>query len=219
MTTRTSTLPATRFRVDTVRDVSEFTFRLAAAVEPNCTFDTSTKPEPVIVTVVAPLVDPLVADSLLTFGAATYRKRVALVAALVPAELMAFTSTVPDPFGATAVTWVSEPTVTLVPARLPNITFVTPIKPEPVRVTFTPPAGLPFAGDRAVIDGGAAAVAEPAGIATSPAKDSTSAKTTPTKRRPEPDMPHPSPFSSKNRPPPPSQCPPQETPTNPWGGN
>ena len=188
---RTSTRPGERFGAVRVTDFSEFTLMLLAAVEPNKILVTSTKPEPLIVTWVPPLADPVVADSLVIFGAGTYRNRAWLVTVLVPDGLVAFTVTVPEPFGATTATWVSDSTLILVAGRLPNITLLTPDRPTPVNVTTVPPPALPAAGDTPVTDGNTAATAAPAGTHTRPASGNTSATTTPSTRRPSTNTPTP----------------------------
>ena len=123
------------------------------------------------------MAEPVVADSLVIFGAGTYRNRAWLVTVLAPDGLVAFTVTVPDPFGATTLNWLSDSTLILVAGRLPNITLVTPDRPVPVSVTTVPPPVLPAAGDMPVIDAGAAATAAPAGTATTPETASSAATT------------------------------------------
>jgi hypothetical protein len=157
VTTRTSTRPAERFGLVTVNELSETTFTSVPAVDPNRTFDIATKFDPLIVTLVPPFVEPVLADTLVTFGAGTYRNLACALAVLVPAGPVTFTSTVSEPEGATTLNWVSETTFTLVPALDPNTTLVTPVSPEPVNVTTAPPAVLPAAGDTIVINGTAAA--------------------------------------------------------------
>ena len=126
-------------------------------VDPNRILDTATKFDPVIVTLVPPFVEPLLADTLVTFGAAKYRNLACALGVLVPAGPVTFTSTEPEPEGATTLNWVSETTLSFVPVLDPNMTLLTPVSPEPVSVTTAPPAVLPAAGDTIVINGTAAA--------------------------------------------------------------
>ena len=61
-----------------------------------------------------------------------------------------------EPAGAVTLTWVAETTVKVVPAMVPNLTEVAPVKFVPVRVTEVPPAAGPDAGLTAVTVGAAA---------------------------------------------------------------
>jgi hypothetical protein len=68
-------------------------------------------------------------------------------------------STVPAAWdGAVAVIDVSELTVKLVAAAVPNVTALAPVKPLLVSVTVVPPAVLPLLGLIAVTAGAEAAV-------------------------------------------------------------
>ena len=51
-----------------------------------------------------------------------------------------------EPAGAVTVIWVADTTTTEVPATVPNLTEVAPVKFAPVRVTEVPPAAGPDAG-------------------------------------------------------------------------
>ena len=73
--------------------------------------------------------------------------------ALVPAEVVTVTSSVPEPAGDETVISVAETTVKLVAAVVPKSTAVAPVNPEPVTVTVVPPAGRPATGLRAVTFG------------------------------------------------------------------
>ena len=67
--------------------------------------------------------------------------------ALVPPDVVAVTSTTPEPAGLVAVIWVSELNVNVVAATEPNLTAVTPVKPVPVIVTEVAPLAGPVLGD------------------------------------------------------------------------
>jgi hypothetical protein len=73
--------------------------------------------------------------------------------ALVPAELVTFTSTVPLPAGEVAVIWLALTTTTLVAATPPKVTEVAPVKFEPFTVTDVPPAVGPLVGEIEVTAG------------------------------------------------------------------
>ncbi len=76
---------------------------------------------------------------------------------LVPPEVITVTSWVPVPAGATAVSEVSETTVTLVAGVEPKSTAVSsgpaPFRLVPVTVTVVPPAVGPAAGETLVTVG------------------------------------------------------------------
>jgi hypothetical protein len=73
--------------------------------------------------------------------------------------VLTVTSTVPAACGGdTALIEVSEFTVKLLAATLPNETPVAPVKPLPVMVTLVPPAVLPELGEIPVTAGAGAAV-------------------------------------------------------------
>jgi len=65
---------------------------------------------------------------------------------LVPTGVVTVTSTVPFPFGETAVIDVAEFTVKLLALLEPNLTALAPLKPVPVIVTVLPPPGEPWLG-------------------------------------------------------------------------
>jgi hypothetical protein len=126
--------------------VSELTVNPAAATVPNRTAVAPVNPEPVTVTAVPPASGPEVGLTPVTTGRATYEKRSALLVGLVPAGVVTVTSTVPEPAGEVAVTWVSETTVKPVAAVDPKLTPVAPVNPVPVIVTSVPPAAGPEVG-------------------------------------------------------------------------
>ena len=78
--------------------------------------------------------------------------------ALVPAEVVTLTSTVPVPAGLLAVIVVLLTTTTPVAAVVPKLTAVAPVNPVPVIVTGVPPAAGPLAGLMPVTTGAAATV-------------------------------------------------------------
>jgi hypothetical protein len=62
---------------------------------------------------------------------------------LVPAGVVTVRSTVPFPFGETAVIDVAEFTVKLLALIAPKLTAVAPVRPVPVIVTVVPSLGAP----------------------------------------------------------------------------
>jgi hypothetical protein len=77
---------------------------------------------------------------------------------LVPAGVVTVTLTVPVPAGDVAVIEVAELTTTPVPAAVPNLTAVAPVKLIPEMVTLVPPAAGPDFGDTEVTQGAAGPV-------------------------------------------------------------
>lgn len=65
----------------------------------------------------------------------------------VPEGEVTVTSTVPVPAGAVAVSEVSELTVNVFAAVVPNMTDVAPVKPLPRRLTTVPPESGPELGE------------------------------------------------------------------------
>jgi hypothetical protein len=112
-----------------VIELAEFTLKPVAAIEPNLTPVTPTKPAPVRVTEVPPLAEPFLGAIFFTVGggpAGTYWKRSASLAALVPPAVVTLTSTVPVPAGETALIKVADSTLKLVAAVAPNLTALAP---------------------------------------------------------------------------------------------
>jgi hypothetical protein len=74
--------------------------------------------------------------------------------ALVPLDVVTVTSTVPaGSAGLTAVIELSELTVKLAAARVPNLTAVAPVRALPVMVTVVAPPVGPEVGDTPVTTG------------------------------------------------------------------
>ena len=145
--TVTSVTPAAPGGATTVIWLSETTVKLVAATVPNWTAVAPVKPEPVMVTAVPPAVEPDGGLTPLTTGAGTQVNWSLEEVAEVPPGVVTVTSVTPAaPGGATAVIWLSETTVKLVAATVPNWTAVAPVKPEPVMVTAVPPAVEPDGG-------------------------------------------------------------------------
>jgi hypothetical protein len=109
---------------------------------------------PVTVTAVPAVNGPEVGDTDVTVGAARYVNWSFAEVALVPPVALTWTSTTPAACdGAVTVNCVAEMTLTLVPAPVPKLTPVTPLKPLPVTVTEVPPANGPALGDTEVTVG------------------------------------------------------------------
>jgi len=150
--TVTLTAPAAPAGAVAVTDVAEFTTTPVAAVAPNLTEVAPVRFVPVIVTDVPPAAGPLVGDSDVTAGTATYVKVAVLID--VPPAVVTVTFTGPAvPAGAVAVIWVAEFTTTFVAAFAPKRTDVAPVRFVPVIVTTVPPATGPLAGLSAVTVG------------------------------------------------------------------
>ena len=120
-----------------VMEVAEFTVTEAAGVAPNETVGSPVKPVPVMVTEVPPAAGPKSGLMAVTVGASKAKRSAGLVAE-VPLPLVTVTSTVPDPAGAVAVSWVDERTTTDVPGVVPNLTVEPGTKLVPVTVTDVP---------------------------------------------------------------------------------
>ena len=78
----------------------------------------------------------------------------AVEVALVPLGVVTVMSWTPVPAGEVIRMEVAETTVRAVPATVPNLTLVAPVKLVPVKVTTVPPAVGPEAGVIDVITGG-----------------------------------------------------------------
>src|SRR5665213_2235035 len=153
--TTIAVLPADSAGAVAVTWVSDTTVNVVAGIEPNVTAVAPVKPEPVTVTLVPPAMGPLVGLIAVIVGAATQVNTSAGDVVEVPPTVVTVRSPVPVPAGAVAVTWVSDTTVNVVAGIEPNVTAVTPVKPEPVTVTLVPPAMGPLVGLIAVIVGAA----------------------------------------------------------------
>ena len=71
MVTETVTVPAAWLLVTAVMVVADVTWKLKAVVVPKCTAEAPLNPVPVIVTLVPPLVEPVVGVKEVTVGGAT----------------------------------------------------------------------------------------------------------------------------------------------------
>jgi hypothetical protein len=121
LVTVTVTAPALPAGVVAVMDVLLTTTTLVAAVLPNVTVAPDAKFVPVIVTAVPPAAGPLLGDTLLTVGGATYVNALARLP-LCPVVLVTVTVVAPAlPAGVVAVIVVLFTTTTLVAAVLPNV--------------------------------------------------------------------------------------------------
>jgi hypothetical protein len=141
--------------------LSDTMLKLLAAVVPNVTALAPVKPLPLTVTSVPPIVLPDVGVIAVTTGlaAAVYVNRSAPTIGDVPEGVVTVMSTIPAAWGgAVAMTWVSDSTVKLLAAWLPNDTCVAPVKLVPVILMTAPPAVLPDAGVMADTAGTGAAV-------------------------------------------------------------
>ncbi len=155
--TFTSTPPAACAGEVAVIEVALMKLKPAAAVPPNDTPVTPVKLVPVIVTTVAPAVEPEVGDSDVTVGGAGGATNVNLSAAEtaeIPPGVITVMSTMPAACaGEVAVIDVAEIGVSAVPAPVPNDTAVAPVRLVPVIVTTVAPAVVPEVGLMAVIVG------------------------------------------------------------------
>ena len=107
---------------------------------------------PVMVTLVCPAVGPLVGETEVTVGAATYMN--IEFAALVPPGVVTKTLAVSAlPAGVVQVTEVAETTLTDAQAEPPTEMPVAPVKLVPVMVMDVPPAVEPLVGETAVTVG------------------------------------------------------------------
>jgi hypothetical protein len=141
-----------------VIDVSEFTLNVEAATVPNITAEAAVSPVPVMVTEVPPLVELVLGEMRVTVGAgAVYVNSSPATAGEVPAIVLTSTSTTPDASaGDVAVIDVSEFTLKVEPATVPNITDDAAVRPVPVIITEVPPAVGPRFGLTASTVGGEA---------------------------------------------------------------
>jgi hypothetical protein len=151
--TATVTAPAACAGVVAVIVVPLTTTTFVAAVPPNVTVAPEVKPVPVIVTAVPPPTGPLIGETLVTVGEATYVKPFIRLPACPPG-LVTVTVTAPTlPAGVVAVMLVLLTTTTFVAAALPNVTVAPATKFVPVMVTAVPPAVDPLLGDTLVTVG------------------------------------------------------------------
>lgn len=125
-----------------------------AFVPPKETDDTLLNPEPVMTTLIPPPVGPLVGETDVTVGLATYVYWSAAEVVLVPFGVVTTTSTVPVPAGTTALIEVDETTTTELAFAPPKLTAVAPSKFSPVIVIAVPPAVGPDVGEIDVTAGG-----------------------------------------------------------------
>jgi hypothetical protein len=144
-----------------VSDVAELTVVVVAETSPKSTVAPETKPVPVIVTEVPPVVGPALGLTAVTAGTGSKVNLSALLVAEVPALVVAVMSTVPlDSAGDVAVIDVAELTVVLAALTVPKVTVVAPVtKLVPVIVTDVAPAVGPAWALMAVTAGTAAAAA------------------------------------------------------------
>jgi hypothetical protein len=128
------------------------TVTLVAVAVPNCTVAPEAKFVPVIVTAVPPDVGPLLGETPLTVGVATYVNPLVRLPLCPPTVTV--TVTAPTlPAGVVAVMVVLFVTVTLVAVAVPNCTVAPATKFVPVIVTTVPPDVGPVLGDRLVMVG------------------------------------------------------------------
>ena len=121
------------------------TLTLVAATPPIMTLDVPERFVPVIVIGVPPLSGPVLGDTPVTVGAATYVKPLARLA--VPAAVVSETVREPtEPGGVLAVTTESLTTVIDVASASPTLTDVVPASAVPVIVIKVPPDAGPAFG-------------------------------------------------------------------------
>src|SRR6202521_2136288 len=124
-------------------EVEELTARPVPAVVPNFTTVAPVKPVPVIVTGVAPVVGPLLTLRPVTVGRGGALKvnwSAGAFTTEVPPGVVTVTSTVAAASaGEVMEIEVEELTTRPVPAVVPNLTTVAPVKPVPVIVTGVAP--------------------------------------------------------------------------------
>src|SRR5262249_31424029 len=137
--TTTSTVPAAPAGgAVAVIDVDELTVKLAAT-PPNRTAPAPVKFVPVMVTLVPPMVLPLLVPSDDTTGAEAAVKLKRAGALSAPGTLTT-TSTVPAALGGVVTSTLVEDSTTKATDCPPNVTEVVPSRPVPVMVTLSPPA-------------------------------------------------------------------------------
>jgi hypothetical protein len=107
-----------------------------------------------MLTVVPPVVDPFVGDTLLTIGAVVYVNPLTRPA-LWPLTVTVTVTAPALPAGVVAVMVVLFTTLTFVAAALPNVTVAPEANFVPVIVTVVPPAVGPMFGDTLVTASGA----------------------------------------------------------------
>jgi hypothetical protein len=111
-----------------------------------------------MVTVVPPVVVPEVGVSDVTMGAGVMKVKAAVLVT-VPCVVSTETFTLPAPWaGVVAVMEVVLTTLKLAAVVAPNLTFVVPVRWDPVMVTVVPPVVEPEAGVSEVTLGGGATV-------------------------------------------------------------
>ena len=128
--------------------LSEITFMLVAALEPKWIALAPENPLPFTATRVPPTCVPELGLRPVTTGAVglVYVKRSALERRLVPKGVVTVTSTLPSPFGDTAVIELAELTTKLAAGVLPKSIAVAPVNSEPEMLTLVPPADDPLGG-------------------------------------------------------------------------
>jgi hypothetical protein len=142
-----STVPALSAGDTAVIDVALLTVKLVAAVLPNVTPVAAVKPVPVMVTDVPPARGPAPGAIAETTGTGSYVNWSAAVLLLVPSGVVTVICTAPAASaGDVAVSVVSLTTVNDDAAIVPKLTFVAPVKPEPVTVTTVLPVRGPAVG-------------------------------------------------------------------------
>ena len=152
LVTVTVTAPALPAGVVAVMLVPLTTTTFVAAAVPNVTVAPVAKFVPVMVTAVPPPAGPLLGDTLVTVGVATYANPLARL----PLCPLMVTVTLTDPAlpaGVVAVMLVPLTTTTFVAAAVPNVTVAPVAKFVPVMVTAVPPPTGPLLGNTLVIVG------------------------------------------------------------------
>jgi hypothetical protein len=151
LVTVTAAAPAAAAGVTAVICVALTTFTEAAALDPMFTVAPARNPVPVSVTVVPPVVGPLLGKTLVSVGPPTKVKALAKLA-LWPLLLVTVTAAAPAaPAGVTAVIWVALTTFTKLAAVGPKLTVAPAANPAPASVTVVPPVVGPLLGDTPVI--------------------------------------------------------------------
>src|SRR5262249_38479682 len=128
-----------------VIEVSEFTVKEVAATPPKDTWFAPVNPEPVMVTLVPPALDPRAGLIAVTLGTgATKVNWSAVTAAEGPLSVVTRTSTGPGVLaGLVTVNCVEELMVMVLAATPPKATLTRPVKLVPVMTTLVPPAVVP----------------------------------------------------------------------------
>jgi hypothetical protein len=144
--TETATMPGAWAGVVAVTLVGDVTWTAVAVVEPNMTVVVPVRWVPVMVTLVPPVVDPVVGVTDVTAGpGVTKVKAVGLEP--VPCVVLTETVTLPGAWaGVVAVTFVGDVTCTDVAVVKPNVTVVVPVRCTPVMITLVPPVVDPEVG-------------------------------------------------------------------------